>query len=141
MITNKLQQVVLMVSTLYLLGIALGLAQTQAQKFDLANIPSIREIKLPLTRAEMLVQSPTSEVVQVTQVQANPTDKGVDIILQTLLGQQLQLVNRSAGNIFIVDVPNAQLRLPSGEAFTFRSDKPIAGVTDITVTNFDAKTI
>ncbi|MEH1835537.1 MAG: TonB-dependent receptor [Nostoc sp.] len=139
--TNKLQQVVLMVSTLFLLGIAPGLAQTQAQKFDLANIPSIREIKLPLTSAEMLVQSPISEVVQVTQVQANPTGKGVDIILQTLLGQQLQLVNRSAGNSFIVDVPNAQLRLPSGEAFTFRSDKPIAGVTEITVTNFDAKTI
>ncbi|MHC5719670.1 MAG: AMIN domain-containing protein, partial [Nostoc sp.] len=31
--------------------------------------------------------------------------------------------------------------LPSGEAFTFRSDKPVKGVTQIIVTNFDANTI
>ncbi|QKQ77867.1 TonB-dependent siderophore receptor [Nostoc sp. TCL240-02] len=91
----------------------------------------------------LLVQSPTppSEVVQVTAVKANPTDKGVEVILQTSKGQQLQLVNRSSGNNFISDIPNAQLRLPSGDAFTFRSDKPIAGVSEITVTNFDANTI
>ncbi|MEH2242020.1 MAG: hypothetical protein V7K85_04520 [Nostoc sp.] len=76
MITNKLQQVVLMVGILFVLGIQAGLAQTQTQK-SAANIPSICEIKLPLTSAEMLVQSLTSEVVQVTQVKANPTDKGV----------------------------------------------------------------
>ncbi|WP_169155497.1 hypothetical protein [Brasilonema bromeliae] len=31
------------------------------------------------------------------------------------LGQALQLVNRSSGNSFIADIPNAQLRLPSGK--------------------------
>ncbi|MEH2184028.1 TonB-dependent receptor domain-containing protein [Nostoc sp.] len=138
---NQLQQVVLMVSTLFVLGIQAGLAQTQQHKSAIANIPSIRELKLPLTSAEMLVQSPISEAVQVTGVKANPTDKGVEIILQTTRGEQLQLVNRSAGNSFIVDVPNAQLRLPSGDAFTFRSQKPLAGITEITVTNFDANTI
>ncbi|WP_246162791.1 TonB-dependent siderophore receptor [Brasilonema sennae] len=81
------------------------------------------------------------EVVQVTDVKANPTKKGVEVILQTSKGQVLQLVNRSTGNRFIADIPNAQLRLPSGEAFTFGSQKPIAGVTQITVTNFDANTI
>ncbi|MEH2290678.1 TonB-dependent siderophore receptor [Nostoc sp.] len=86
-------------------------------------------------------QTPQTEVVQVTQVKANPTNKGVEVILQTLKGQQLQPVNRSTGSNFITDIPNAQLRLPSGEAFTFRSEKPIAGVTQITVTNFDANTI
>ncbi|MEH2463044.1 AMIN domain-containing protein [Nostoc sp.] len=53
----------------------------------------------------------------------------------------MQLVNRTSGNNFITDIPNAQLRLPSGDAFSFRSDKPIAGVSEITVTNFDANTI
>ncbi|MEH2177847.1 TonB-dependent receptor plug domain-containing protein [Nostoc sp.] len=86
-------------------------------------------------------QTPQTEVVQVTSVKVNPTDKGVEIILQTSKGQQLQLINRSTGSNFITDIPNAQLRLPSGEAFTFRSEKPIAGVTQITVTNFDANTI
>ncbi|MEH2080508.1 MAG: TonB-dependent siderophore receptor [Nostoc sp.] len=86
-------------------------------------------------------QSQEGEVVQVTSVEANPTSSGVEVILQTDKGQQLQIVNRSFGNNFIADIPNAQLHLPSGEAFIFRSTKPIAGVSEITVTNFDANTI
>ena len=56
-------------------------------------------------------------------------------------GEQLQITNRSAENNFIADIPNAQLRLPSGDAFTFRSEKPVAGITEITVTNIDANTV
>ncbi|WP_292869908.1 TonB-dependent siderophore receptor [Nostoc sp. LPT] len=111
------------------------------------EIPQLSEIQFPSRSVRELVQSPTpntspaNAVIEVTEVKANPSDKGVEVILQTAKDQQLQLVNRSAGNSFIVDVPNAQLRLPSGDAFTFRSEKPIAGVTEITVTNFDANTI
>ncbi|MEH2291262.1 TonB-dependent siderophore receptor [Nostoc sp.] len=86
-------------------------------------------------------QNQEGEVVQVTSVKANPTSKGVEIILQTSKGEQLQVVNQSSGNNFIADIPNAQLRLPSGDAFTFRSIKPIAGVSEITVTNFNANSI
>ncbi|MEH2071678.1 MAG: TonB-dependent siderophore receptor [Nostoc sp.] len=150
---NKLQQVVLMVSTLFVLGIQAGLAQTQQQKSASSNIPSIREIKLPFTSAQMLVQSqapqnPASqegkqenEIVPITGVKANPTDKGVEVILETPVGTQLQVTNRSTGNNFIVDVSGGQLRLPSGEAFTFRSEKPLAGITQIIVTNIDANTV
>lgn len=111
------------------------------------QLRQLSEIEHPLTSAETLVQSPTpvtapsSEIVQVTGVKANPTDKGVEVILQTSKGEQLQIRNRSAGNSFIADIPNAQLRLPNGEAFTFRSQKPIAGITEITVTNQDVDTI
>lgn len=86
-------------------------------------------------------EAPIIEVVQVTAVKANPTDQGVEVILQTPKGKQLQVVNRSTSNSFIVDIPNAQLRLPSGEEFVFRSQKPITGVTEITVTNFNINTI
>ncbi|MEH2462336.1 TonB-dependent siderophore receptor [Nostoc sp.] len=86
-------------------------------------------------------QSQEGKVGQVTSVKANPSNKGVEVILQTSFGQQLQVVNRSSSNNFIADIPNAQLRLPNGDAFTFRSEKPIAGVTEITVTNLDANTI
>ncbi|MEH2291111.1 TonB-dependent siderophore receptor [Nostoc sp.] len=111
------------------------------------EIPRLEKVKLPNTSAEVLVQSPTpktapsQKLVQVTGVKANPTSKGVEIILQTSKGQQLQLLNRSANNSFITDIPNAQLRLSSGEAFTFRSDKPITGLSEITVVNLDANTI
>ncbi|MEH2419759.1 MAG: TonB-dependent siderophore receptor [Nostoc sp.] len=112
------------------------------------KIGQLSELEPVVTSAKMLlVQSSTppntvqTEIVQVTSVKANPTSKGVEVILQTSKGEQLQITNRSAGNNFIADIPNAQLRLPSGEAFTFRSEKPIAGVSEITVTNFDANTI
>jgi len=103
------------------------------------NIFQLSEI---LQSAELFVQSPvSSEVIQVTGVQAKPTQKGVEVILQTTLGEQLQITNRSAENNFIADIPNAQLRLPSGDGFTFRSQNPIEGITEITVTNIDANTI
>ncbi len=115
------------------------------------NIPQLSDIELPATSARILVQTPTSppnpeqssedQVVPITAVKANPTEKGVEIILETTLGEQLQVINRSTGNNFIADIPNAQLRLPSGEAFTFRSEKPLAEITEITVTNIDANNV
>ncbi|MEH1890753.1 MAG: TonB-dependent receptor plug domain-containing protein [Nostoc sp.] len=126
------------------------LAKTPPQAKPPEAIKKIRqlsELEPVVTTAKMLVQSPTpantpqTEVVQVTAVKASPTAKGVEVILQTSKGQQLQITNRSAGKNFIADIPNAQLRFPSGEAFTFHSDKPIAGVSEITVTNFDVNTI
>ncbi|KYC37485.1 TonB-dependent receptor [Scytonema hofmannii PCC 7110] len=122
---------------------------TKAQPVEATGkIRLLSEIEHPLKSAQMLLvqspvpqTSPTSEVVQVTGVKANSTKQGVEVILQTAKAQQLQIINRSAGNSFIADIPNAQLRLPSGEAFTFRAEKPLAGITQITVTNFDAKSI
>ncbi|MGI2908841.1 TonB-dependent siderophore receptor [Tolypothrix sp. VBCCA 56010] len=114
----------------------------------ITRIPQLSEVKLPATNAsELLSQSPTpqatptSGIVPITGVKANPTDKGVEIILETTVGTQLQVANRSVGNNFIVDVSGGQLRLPNGDAFTFRSEKPLAGITEITVTNIDANTV
>ncbi|MDM9379093.1 TonB-dependent siderophore receptor [Chlorogloeopsis sp. ULAP01] len=63
------------------------------------------------------------------------------MILETAQGEKLQVTNRSEGNNFIADISNAQLRLPSGEAFTFRSQKPSSGITEITVINVDINTV
>ncbi|YAF93731.1 MAG: TonB-dependent siderophore receptor [Nodularia sp. CChRGM 3473] len=120
---------------------------TTQQKTGL-RIPRLSEIERPSTSARMLVQSPAPDqvgeqgtVIEVTGVQANPTEKGVEVILQTTQGKQLQITNRSAENNFIVDIPNAQLRLPSGDGFTFSSQNPIEGISEITVINLDANTI
>ncbi|KZL48893.1 ferrichrome-iron receptor [Nodularia spumigena CENA596] len=94
------------------------------------------------SKAELLSQVPNSPtLVEVTGVEATPTEQGVEVILQTTQGQQLQITNRSTDNNFIADIPNAQLRLPSGDGFIFRSENPTEGITEITVTNFDANTI
>ncbi|MCX7596395.1 MAG: TonB-dependent siderophore receptor, partial [Fischerella sp.] len=109
------------------------------------KIRQLSEIQQPLTNAQMLLQSfklgqaSSQQVVQVTGVQVNPTDKGVEVILQTPLGEQLQVSAKSEGNTYIADIPNAQLRLPSGD--TFRQEKPVTGITEITIINQDANTI
>ncbi|MEH2023726.1 TonB-dependent siderophore receptor [Nostoc sp.] len=117
------------------------------------KILQVSEIELPATSAQMLVQTPTptnppnpgqtsgDQVVPITGVKANPTNTGVEIILETTQGTKLQIKNRSTGNNFIADVSGGQLRLPSGDAFTFRSEKPTAAITEITVTNIDVNTV
>ncbi|MBD6619068.1 TonB-dependent receptor [Komarekiella sp. 'clone 1'] len=137
----------------YILNFAISqpvVAQVESDNKKLTtHIPQLSEVKFPATNIKgLLSQSsiPTNrlsqeDVTQVTRVQANPTDKGVEVILQTTQGEQLQITNRSQGNNFIVDIPKAQLRLPTGDAFTFRSQQPVEGITEITVTNLDANTI
>ncbi|MEH2046645.1 TonB-dependent receptor plug domain-containing protein [Nostoc sp.] len=127
--------------------------QTAKSGKESKNIPQLSEIELPATSAKMLVQTPIpitppnpeqrsgDQVVPIIGVKASPTDKGVELILETTLGEQLQVKNRSTGNNFIADIPGAQLRLPSGEAFTFRSEKPLTEITEITVTNIDVNTV
>jgi iron complex outermembrane recepter protein len=110
-------------------------------------IPQLSEIELPATSAKLLVQQPAptntnpEEVIAITGVKANPTEKGVEVILETTAGDKLQVANRSTGNNFIVDVAGGQLRLPNGDAFAFKSEKPIEGITEITVTNIDVNTV
>ncbi|NMF64795.1 TonB-dependent siderophore receptor [Brasilonema octagenarum] len=124
-------------------------ANSNSKPTPTTKIPRLSEIQHPLRSARMLVQSPTpqttpaEQIVQVSFVKANPTNKGLELVLQTSLAANLQLQNRTQvnSNTFIVDIPNAQLRSPDNSPFVFRSQKPIAGITEITVTNFDANTI
>ncbi|MBW4644151.1 MAG: TonB-dependent siderophore receptor [Goleter apudmare HA4340-LM2] len=104
-------------------------------------IPDVNEVKIPASTVSISQAAMPQSLIIISGVQANATENGVKIILQTTQGEQLQITNRSAGNNFIADIPNAQLRLPSGDAFTFTSPNPVKGITEITVTNFDANTI
>jgi iron complex outermembrane receptor protein len=117
------------------------------QQKNNTSIPQLGDIELPATSAKLLVQQPAptnpnpEDVIAITGVKANPTEKGVEVILETTTGDKLQVANRSTGNNFIADITGGQLRLPDGDAFTFKSEKPIEGITEITVTNIDANTV
>jgi iron complex outermembrane receptor protein len=109
------------------------------------KIRRFTDIEFPQTNAQMLLlppilsQADSPAIVQITGVKVNPTEQGMEVILETPLGEKLQVVNRSSGNNFIADLPNSQLRLPSGD--TFISDNPVTGISAVTVTNQDANTI
>lgn len=79
----------------------------------------------------ILAQSP----VQVTGVQLNLTEDGLEILLEALEKQQLQALTRSEGNTLITEIPNAVLALPEKE---FRADDPAPGITSVTVTQLNA---
>jgi iron complex outermembrane recepter protein len=141
------------------LGITSGIFAQSVQAFELergqktgvtgasnttTRIKKLSETDPSINVKDLLSQSSTPNAqspVQITSVKANPTEKGVEVILETTLGDRLQVANRSAGNNFIADITGGQLRLPNGDAFTFRSEKPLAGITEILVTNIDTNTV
>ncbi len=79
----------------------------------------------------------TGSPIQITGVRLNSTSDGINVILETAKGEALQgSTSTSEGNSLIVDIPNAQLQLPSGK--DFRQEKPLAGIAAVTVTAPDA---
>lgn len=89
------------------------------------------------TRVETLAQTPT--IISVTGIQINSTETGFELILLTPEGEKLQVTPSSDRNIYIADIPAAQLRLPNGN--TFRQRTPAAGIAEVIVTNLDVNTI
>lgn len=113
-------------------------AETKA-KVPLAQIPQISGIQLPHTSVKDWLAQQQNQVILVTGVSLNTSENSLEVILETPTSKQLQAVVKSEGNNFIVDIPNAQLKLSTGELF--RQEKPLAGITDVVVTNQNANTI
>jgi len=86
----------------------------------------------------LVAQPAWAQVAQVTSVQLKPTDKGLEVILQTT-GTFAEVLTSSSGQSLITDIPNAQLRLPGSREF--RQDNPTQDIASIEVTNLDVKTI
>lgn len=78
-------------------------------------------------------------LIKISEVKFNNTNNGLEIILATPEADKLQVSPKKDGNTFIVDIPTAQLSLPNGD--TVSQKQPIAGVSDITVSNFNSNTI
>lgn len=77
---------------------------------------------------EWLAQSP----IQVTGVRLNPTDTGIEVVLETAQGEALKPTAIALGKSYIANIPNAVLALPQGQEF--RGDNPVSGITRVSVT-------
>jgi iron complex outermembrane recepter protein len=129
------------VGVICLLGTQPVKAQTEEKLAKEATssteILQLSEFQIPYTSVkDWLAQT---EVIQVTGVRFYSTADGLEIILETSASNNLQTTTKREGNNFIADIPNTQLRLPTGDSF--RQDKPVAGISEVTVTNLDANTI
>ncbi|MBW4576581.1 MAG: TonB-dependent receptor [Aphanothece sp. CMT-3BRIN-NPC111] len=87
----------------------------------------------------LVAQPAWADVTQVTSVQLNPTNSGLEVILNPQNSQPLQVFNSRFGQTFIAHITNAQLRLPEGNAFS--QENPVEGITSVTVTQQYTNTI
>ena len=76
---------------------------------------------------------------QVTGVRVNPTNSGVELVLETRSGARPQVFTVSRGNTWVADMINTQLRLPQSESF--RQDNPAPGISSVVVLPLDTNSI
>ena len=92
-----------------------------------------------LTTLVVATQPAWADTVQVTEVRINPTVNGIEVILETPSNASPPVLTSSYGETFVANIINTQLRFPKGK--TFRADNPIDGITGITVTPLNGKSI
>jgi iron complex outermembrane recepter protein len=73
-------------------------------------------------------------LTEVTNIKVDSTDNGLEVILETPVSDNLKVINKTEGNSFIVDIPNARLRFPSGSS-SFIRQNPTKGIASIIVNN------
>ena len=82
-----------------------------------------------------ILQPTWAQVTLVTNIEVQRRTGGVEVRLETS-GTELPSVSPSLTNhtfnSFVVDIPNAQLRLPNRE--NFRLENPVTGITSMTIT-------
>jgi len=126
----------------------------ELQPHTSAKIPHPRELDSLLTEAQSSTQEPSpaephfwevksvaqaESALSVTGVQLNPTERGLEVILETPGGEQPQVFKTRYGETLAIDISNAQLRLPDEQAF--RARKPVEGITSIEVVQQSPNTI
>ena len=84
-------------------------------------------------------QPVSAQTTQITDVQLNPVDGGINLVLKTSSGSRPQVFTTKQGKSLVADIINTQLRLPQGNSF--RQDKPAPGITSVAINQLDANSI
>jgi iron complex outermembrane recepter protein len=114
--------------TLLLVNLSvLGILALTAQSSQANNV--IEEVSR--SSPSSLVQVAQTSITQVTGIQVNPTDMGLEIRLETTGGQLDIPMTNVVGNALIADIPNAVLALPDAEDYQMFS--PADGIAAISV--------
>jgi len=106
--------------------------ETQGREGAIAEIPHLSDVEHPATSVEEWVAQLEQGVVQITAVQLIPTDRGLEIRLETTEGELTVPATSVVGNALIAEIPNAVLTLPEGDSF--EQFDPAEGITLVSVT-------
>ncbi|MEH2009623.1 AMIN domain-containing protein [Nostoc sp.] len=80
-----------------------------------------------------------AQISQITDVQLNPVDGGIKVVLKTSSGSRPQVFTTKTGKALVADIINTQLRLPQGKSF--RQDSPAPGIASVEVSQLDANSV
>ncbi|MHC5596443.1 MAG: AMIN domain-containing protein [Nostoc sp.] len=89
--------------------------------------------------AFLAAQPVWAQISEVTNVQLNPVNGGISVVLKTSSGSRPQVFTTKRGKALVADVINTQLRLPQGNSF--RQDSPAPGIASVEVSQLDANSI
>jgi iron complex outermembrane receptor protein len=100
------------------------------------TIPSVKDANKStiVGKIKTLDNRLAQSLIQVTGVRVNSNDKGIEVILQTTASNNLQISSKAEENYLIADIPNAQLRFPSGST-SFIQMNPGEGIEMVTAIN------
>ena len=114
-------------------------AQETKNQTNLAATTSIKNIpshpKVSTSALDLLTQQ--NGITEVTGVRLNRTEQGLEIILETLAGEQLVPLIFPEGNNLVIEILDATL-VPSDE---FSEINPAPGIREVSVTEVDESSI
>lgn len=84
-------------------------------------------------------QAAQAAATQITNVQVNPADSGLEVVLETSDGERPQVFTVNRGNALIADLVNTELQLPDGSGF--EKSNPAPGIRSITVAQLDENSV
>jgi len=87
----------------------------------------------------LAAQPVSAQTSEITDVQLNPVDGGINVVLKTSSGSRPQVFTTKRGKSLVADIINTQLRLPQGNSF--RQDNPAPGITSVVINQLDANSI
>jgi iron complex outermembrane recepter protein len=80
---------------------------------------------------DVLVQNNKTITVSITGVKLNPTDNGLEVILEKQSGSVSPPLTKTEGNQWIAEIDNVTLSLPEGRSL--RKINPAPAITEVTV--------
>jgi type IV pilus assembly protein PilQ len=84
-------------------------------------------------------QAAQAAATQITNVQVNPADSGLEVVLETSDGERPQVFTVNRGNALIADLVNTELQLPEGSGF--EKSNPAPGIRSVTVAQLDSNSV
>ncbi|MBE9179913.1 AMIN domain-containing protein [Oculatella sp. LEGE 06141] len=87
----------------------------------------------------MAAQAATAAPTQVTNVEVNQTNGGIELVLRTQAGDRPQIFTVSRGNTLVADIINTQLTLAEGNGFL--QNNPAPGISSVVVSQLDSNSV